>query len=88
MSIQENYMNRIFAPFVVVAVIGIAGPALADDVVTTAGKAQQNKVMEECMAKQATSNAQMSKADLRKICEEQMQAQKDSADKTSGAPPK
>jgi hypothetical protein len=81
-------MIRIFAPFAIVGLISIAGQAIGDDVVTTAGKAQQNKVMEECMTKQAASNAAMSKADLRKVCEEQMQAQKDNTDKMSGAPPK
>jgi hypothetical protein len=83
-------MNRILAlaSFAMVGLIGAAGPALADDVVSAAGKAQQNKVMEECMTKQAQSNAQMSKDDLRKMCQEQMQAQKDNTDKMSGAPPK
>jgi hypothetical protein len=82
-------MNRLLVPIAMVGLICVASPAFADDdVVTAAGKAQQNKVMEECMTKQAASNAQMSKADLRKVCEEQMQAQKDSADKMSGAPPK
>jgi hypothetical protein len=68
-----------------VGLICLASPALADDVVTSAGKAQQNKIMEECMAKQATSNAHMSKSDRQKACQEQMQAQKDNDDKTSGA---
>jgi hypothetical protein len=85
---QENYMNRIFASFAIVGLATLAVPALADDVVTAAGKAQQNKVMKECMTKQADSNAQKSKADLQKICQQQMQAQTDSADKTSGAPAK
>ena len=78
-------MNRIFTPFAMVGLLCIATPGFADDVVTSAGKAQQNKVMEECMAKQATDNAQMSKADRQKMCQEQMQAQKDNDDKTSGA---
>jgi Na+-translocating ferredoxin:NAD+ oxidoreductase RnfG subunit len=81
-------MNRILVFSAMVGLLGAAVPTFADDVVTAAGKAQQNKVMEECMTKQAESNTQMSKADLRKKCQEQMQAQKDSADKMSGAPPK
>jgi hypothetical protein len=87
-STQENYMNRIFASLAIVGLVTLAVPALADDVVSSAGKAQQSKVMQECMTKQAESHAQMSKEDLRQICQQQMQAQKDSNDKTSGAPPK
>jgi hypothetical protein len=81
-------MNRIFGSFAIVGLITLAVPALADDVVSAAGKAQQNKVMQECMTKQGVSNAQMSKEDVQKICQQQMQAQKDSADKTTGSPPK
>lgn len=79
-------MKSLFASIAVVACIGMSAQTFADDVVTTSGKAQQRKVMQECMKKQAAENAGMSKADLRKVCADQMQAQKNANEKTSGAP--
>jgi uncharacterized membrane protein (DUF106 family) len=63
-----------------------AGHAFADDTVTAAGKAQQRKVMQECMKKQKAASTEMSKADIERICQEQMQAQKDENAQSSGAP--
>ena len=64
---------------------GASGQAFADDAVTTAGKAQQQKVMAECMRKQSSANSQMTKEQMQKRCDDQMQAQKDASDKTPGA---
>jgi len=79
-------MNRIFALLPIVGIVGFASQAPADDVVAAAGTAQQNKVMEECITKHSAANSKMSRADLEKICQDQMNAQKDSDKKTSGAP--
>jgi hypothetical protein len=38
------------------------------------------------MKKQAATNSALSKTDIQKICEDQMQSQKDANDKSSGAP--
>jgi uncharacterized membrane protein (DUF106 family) len=79
-------MKSLLASVAVFALVGVAAQTFADDVVTTSGKAQQRKVMQECMKKQAAADSTMSKADIKKTCQDQMQAQKDANDKSSGAP--
>ena len=80
-------MNRTLASLAVVAAsAGWAGQALPDDMVTSAGKAQQNKVMAECMKRQSADNPRTARADMERTCQEQMRAQRKADDKMSGAP--
>jgi pentapeptide MXKDX repeat protein len=81
-------MNRLFTSISILGLSALAGHTFAGDAVSTAGMAQQNKVMEECMSKQAAANSKMSKPAMQKRCEDQMKAQKDNEDKMSGTPSK
>ena len=80
-------MKSLLAILFIAGSAGLGAQTLADDVVSTAGKAQQEKVMAECMKKQAVTGSKMSQQDIKKVCQEQMQAQKDANDKTAGTPP-
>jgi hypothetical protein len=80
-------MKYILVSAMILGVAGASGQAFADDTVTTSGKAQQQKVMAECMRKQSSANSQMTKEQIQRMCDDQIQAQKDTNNKTPGAGP-
>lgn len=80
-------MPKAYAAFAAAALLTASVTAGADDMVSASGKAQQRKVMEECVHQQAEGNGKMSKEEMRRTCEQQMRAQQEANRKSTGAPP-
>jgi hypothetical protein len=87
MHLTEEFMKYLLVPAMIFGLAVASGQTFADDAVSTAGKAQQQKIMAECMKKQSSANSQMTKDQIQKRCDDEIQAQKDANDKTPGAAP-
>ena len=76
-------MNRLQIVFLAAVCVGLSAPALADDVSKPPQKTQA-QMMKICMDKQKSAHTQMSKADMKKACLDDIKMQKYSSGPESG----
>jgi len=82
---EENCVNHLTSyviPAVLIAMLGIAAPATADDSTTGAHSKTHQQMMKECMRKHRAAKNGMSEKDMQKSCRDQIKASVDQPDKS------
>jgi hypothetical protein len=79
-------MNRKIPPFVVGALLSLAGVAMADDAPSAQPVKTSKQKMHECMTQERANNSGMTKEDMKKTCAAKLQSEQNHPSRPQPSP--